>query len=57
MTQYDSIAPVYHAIADAAPLREPEWYSFYCRLGDLTGLAVLDLACGEGDGSIDCIRR
>jgi|RhiMetdeSRZDD1v2_1073273.scaffolds.fasta_scaffold09525_11 toxoflavin synthase len=53
MTQYDAIAPVYHAIADAAPLREPEWYSFYCRLGDLTGLAVLDLACGEGA----CSRR
>jgi toxoflavin synthase len=53
MTQYDNIAHEYQEIADAIPLREPEWYSLHLRLGDLTGLSVLDLACGDGM----CSRR
>ena len=53
MEQYDSIALDYQEIADAMPLREPEWYSLRLRLGDLTGLSVLDLACGDGM----CSRR
>src|SRR5262249_41306958 len=53
MAQYDTIALDYQEIADAVPLREPEWYSLRLRLGDLTGLSVLDLACGDGM----CSRR
>lgn len=53
MAQYDNIALDYQEIADAVPLREPEWYSLCLRLGDLTGLSVLDLACGSGM----CSRR
>jgi SAM-dependent methyltransferase len=53
MAQYDNIALDYQEIADAMPLREPEWYSLRLRLGDLTGLSVLDLACGDGM----CSRR
>ena len=48
MAPYDNIALDYQEIADAVPLREPEWYSLRLRLGDLTGLSVLDLACGDG---------
>jgi len=51
MADYDTIAHQYQAIADVLPLREPEWYSLHLRLGDLTGLSVLDLACGHGMGS------
>ena len=53
MAQYDSIALAYQELADAVPLREPEWDSLRLRLGDLTGLSVLDLACGDGV----CSRR
>ena len=51
MEQYDAIAGDYQEIAAAVPLREPEWYSLRLRLGDLAGLSVLDLACGDGMGS------
>jgi 2-polyprenyl-3-methyl-5-hydroxy-6-metoxy-1,4-benzoquinol methylase len=51
MTDYDTIAQQYHAIGDAVLLREPEWYSLHLRLGDLTGLSVLDLGCGDGMAS------
>jgi toxoflavin synthase len=51
MAQYDSIALDYQEIAAGVPLREPEWYSLRQRLGDLTGLSVLDLACGDGMGT------
>jgi 2-polyprenyl-3-methyl-5-hydroxy-6-metoxy-1,4-benzoquinol methylase len=51
MAQYDTIALDYQEIAAAVPLREPEWYSLRLRLGDLTGLSVLDLACGDGMSS------
>lgn len=51
MAQYDAIALGYQEIAAAVPLRDPEWYSLHLRLGDLTGLSVLDLACGDGMGS------
>jgi len=51
MAQYDHIALDYQEIADAVPLREAEWYSLRVRLGDLTGLSVLDLACGDGMSS------
>ncbi|HEX6369192.1 MAG TPA: class I SAM-dependent methyltransferase [Longimicrobium sp.] len=51
MAQYDTIALDYQEIAAAVPLREPEWYSLRLRLGDLTGLSVLDLACGDGMGT------
>ena len=53
MAQYDTIARDYQEIAAAVPLREPEWYSLRLRLGNLTGLSVLDLACGDGM----CSRR
>ncbi len=51
MTQYDAIALEYQKISAAVPLREAEWYSLRTRLGDLTGLSVLDLACGDGMGT------
>lgn len=51
MAQYDTIAHDYQEIAAGVPLREPEWYSLHRRLGDLAGLSVLDLACGDGMGT------
>lgn len=51
MAQYDTIALDYQEIAAGVPLREPEWYSLRLRLSDLTGLSVLDLACGDGMGT------
>ena len=51
MSQYDSIALDYQKISAAVPLRDAEWHSLRARLGDLTGLSVLDLACGDGMGT------
>jgi SAM-dependent methyltransferase len=51
VTQYDSIALDYQRISAAVPLRDAEWYSLHQRLGDLKGLSVLDLACGDGMGT------
>lgn len=51
VTQYDTIALDYQRISAAVPLRDAEWYSLRQRLGDLTGLSVLDLACGDGMGT------
>jgi 2-polyprenyl-3-methyl-5-hydroxy-6-metoxy-1,4-benzoquinol methylase len=51
MTQYDAIARDYQEITATVRLRAPEWYSLHIRLGDLTGLSVLDIACGEGMSS------
>ncbi|MBV9821948.1 MAG: class I SAM-dependent methyltransferase, partial [Actinobacteria bacterium] len=51
MAQYDAIARDYQRISAAVPLREAEWHSLRVRLGDLSGLSVLDLACGDGMGT------
>jgi len=51
VAQYDAIALDYQKIAAAVPLRDAEWYSLRVRLGDLAGLSVLDLACGDGMGT------
>lgn len=51
MAQYDAIALDYQKISAAVPLRDAEWHSLRVRLGDLTGLSVLDLACGDGMGT------
>jgi ubiquinone/menaquinone biosynthesis C-methylase UbiE len=51
VAQYDSIALDYQRISAAVPLRDAEWHSLRVRLGDLTGLSVLDLACGDGMGT------
>ncbi|HZI07333.1 MAG TPA: class I SAM-dependent methyltransferase, partial [Archangium sp.] len=51
MAQYDTIALDYQEVSAAVPLRGLEWYSLRLRLGDLTGLSVLDMACGEGMGT------
>ncbi|HEX2187969.1 MAG TPA: class I SAM-dependent methyltransferase [Longimicrobiaceae bacterium] len=51
MAQYDTIALDYQKISAAVPLRDAEWYSLRLRLGDLAGLSVLDLACGDGMGT------
>ena len=51
MAQYDTIALDYQKVSAAVPLREAEWHSLRVRLGDLTGLSVLDLACGDGMGT------
>ena len=56
MTQYDTIALDYQRISAAVPLRDAEWHSLRERLGDLTGVSVLDLACGDGMGT-RLIRR
>ena len=46
--QYDGIADAYKR-TKTSPLREHvEAYSFLRMLGDLQGLRVLDLACGDG---------
>lgn len=51
MEQYDTIALDYQKISAAVPLRDAEWHSLHVRLGDLAGLSVLDLACGDGMGT------
>jgi toxoflavin synthase len=51
VAQYDAIALDYQKISAAVPLRDAEWHSLRVRLGDLTGLSVLDLACGDGMGT------
>src|ERR1043165_6504266 len=51
MTQYVAIALDYQKISAAVPLRDAGWYSLRVRLGDLAGLSVLDLACGDGMGT------
>ncbi|HEX8432287.1 MAG TPA: class I SAM-dependent methyltransferase [Longimicrobium sp.] len=51
MTQYETIALDYQRISAAVPLREAEWHSLRLRLGELGGLSVLDLACGDGMGT------
>jgi ubiquinone/menaquinone biosynthesis C-methylase UbiE len=51
VAQYDTIALDYQRISAAVPLRDAEWHSLRVRLGDLTGLSVLDLACGDGMGT------
>lgn len=51
VAQYDAIALDYQKISAAVPLRDAEWYSLRVRLGDLAGLSVLDLACGDGMGT------
>lgn len=51
VTQYDTIALDYQKISAAVPLRDAEWHSLHQRLGGLTALSVLDLACGDGMGT------
>ena len=48
MAAYDDIALDYRELAASVPIRDPELYSLRTWLGDITGLSVLDLACGEG---------
>ena len=48
MMQYDSIAQAY-SDGKLSPLRRyVEAYSLFQLLGDVSGLRVLDLACGDG---------
>ena len=46
--QYDAIAREYQRTKESPLRRHVEAYSFFQMLGDVSGLAVLDLACGEG---------
>lgn len=46
--QYDAIAREYQRTKESPLRRHIEAYSFFQMLGDVSGLAVLDLACGEG---------
>ncbi len=46
--QYNKIASSYREISNGQTLREIEWSSLGELLGDIHGLSVLDLACGEG---------
>lgn len=50
MAQFDAIALDYQRISAAVPLRDAEWHCLHVRLGDLAGLSILDLACGNGMG-------
>ncbi len=46
--QYDAIAREYQATKKSPLRRHVEAFSFFNMLGDIRGLGVLDLACGEG---------
>jgi SAM-dependent methyltransferase len=46
--QYDGIAEDYQATKESALRRYVEAWSFFRMLGNVSGLSVLDLACGEG---------
>ncbi len=45
---YDAIAVPYQRSKESPIRRHIESYSFFALLGDVRGMAVLDLACGEG---------
>ena len=46
--QYDAIAEDYQATKESPLRRYIEAWSLFRMLGDVSGLSVLDLACGEG---------
>ncbi len=48
VAQYDAIAREYQRTKESPLRRHIEAFSFFQMLGDVAGLAVLDLACGEG---------
>ena len=48
VAQYDGIAREYQRTKESPLRRHIEAHSFFQMLGDMAGLAVLDLACGEG---------
>lgn len=50
MTDYDSMAHEYRKLVEnsATPVMMSELYTFRQRMGDVTGLSILDLGCGEG---------
>ncbi len=47
-TDYDAIAAQYHWVKSQPWRGHIEAFTFFGMLGDLTGKAVVDLACGEG---------
>src|SRR5262245_23845773 len=47
-TQYDQIGSKYDEYARTATLKRAENYTFFCMIGTLDVLRVLDLACGFG---------
>ncbi len=56
-TQYDKIASQYQRSKHSPVRRYVEEPTLFAMLGDVTGLAVLDLACGEGWYSRQLRRR
>lgn len=54
---YDAIAVPYQRSRASAIRRYVEAYSFFGLLGDVEGLSILDLACGEGFYSRQLCRR
>lgn len=54
---YDAIAEQYRRTKEAPLRRYVERYSLFGMLGDLSDLAVLDLACGDGCYSREIRRR
>lgn len=48
VAQYDSIAGLYQRSKGSPVRRYIECYTLFAVLGEVTGLRVLDLACGEG---------
>jgi ubiquinone/menaquinone biosynthesis C-methylase UbiE len=48
VAQYDGIAREYQRTKESPLRRHIEAHTFFQMLGDMAGLAVLDLACGEG---------
>jgi SAM-dependent methyltransferase len=56
-TQYDAIAAPYQRSKESPVRRYIESYTFFGLLGDVAGLAVLDLACGDGFYTREIRRR
>ena len=57
VTQYDGIAAQYQRSKHSPIRRHVEAWSFFRMLGPVDGLAVLDLACGEGFYTRQLARR
>lgn len=45
---YDSIAQQYKKVVREIPLYQPEKYTYFRLIGEVTGKSILELGCGEG---------
>jgi toxoflavin synthase len=55
MAQYDTIGERFRRFKNTADLPVPESHLFASLIGDLTGVSVLDLACGHGHYTQVCL--